>query len=237
MLLTPSIFFLFLLSAALSWVLTLAVRQAAIKFKVLDWPSPDPRKIHRQPMPLLGGWSVYLAMLIITAIMFWQGQMPDEKVSPLLLGGFFISGLLLMIGGSLDDKFKLKWWQSLFFPVLASLVIIACGLKVGYITNPLGGLLYLKDWPLLIAGGLVFGWLMLMTYTTKLLDGLDGLASSIGLIASLVIFVVSLFWDDRNSTTTYLSIILAGSILGFLIFLLTIIRQRIIFKLWPRKRH
>lgn len=216
--LAANIIFLFVLSAGLSWALTISVRQAAVKLGILDWPSPDPRKIHKQPMPLSGGWAIYLAMLIVTAVLFSQGQVPDDKVSPLLLIGFFISGLLLMIGGSLDDKYKLKWWQSLFFPLAASLLIIACGLKVGYITNPLGGLLYLKDWPLLIAGGLVFGWLMLMTYTTKLLDGLDGLASSIGLIAGLVIFVVSLFWDDRGSTTTYLSIILAGSILGFLIW-------------------
>jgi len=65
---------------------------------------------------------------------------------------------------------------------------------------------------------ITFLWLLATTYTTKLLDGIDGLTSSIGLVASLVIFVVSLSWDVVGSTTSILSLALAGSILGFLFF-------------------
>jgi len=64
---------------------------------------------------------------------------------------------------------------------------------------------------------ITFLWLMGITYTTKLLDGVDGLTSSIGLIASLVIFITSLSWDVVGSTTSLLSISLAGAIFGFLI--------------------
>ncbi|MDQ5970700.1 MAG: UDP-GlcNAc:undecaprenyl-phosphate/decaprenyl-phosphate GlcNAc-phosphate transferase, partial [Patescibacteria group bacterium] len=63
---------------------------------------------------------------------------------------------------------------------------------------------------------LTFLWLLGMTYTTKLLDGIDGLASSICLVASLMIFIVSLTWDIKYSTTSFISLALAGSLLGFL---------------------
>jgi len=65
---------------------------------------------------------------------------------------------------------------------------------------------------------LAFIWLLTMIYTTKLLDGLDGLASGITMIASVLIFIVSLFWDVAFSGTSVLALIVAGATLGFLIF-------------------
>ena len=57
-----------------------------------------------------------------------------------------------------------------------------------------------------------------MIYTTKLLDGLDGLVAGVTTIGSLIIFMVSLAWDVPLSGTSILAIILAGSSLGFLVF-------------------
>lgn len=55
-----------------------------------------------------------------------------------------------------------------------------------------------------------------MMYTTKFLDGLDGLVSGIGAIGAIILFIVSLFWDVPQSGTSILALILAGSCLGFL---------------------
>jgi len=125
-----------------------------------------------------------------------------------------------MINGYLDDKYSLAPKISIGGPILASLIVIVGGLKIAYITNPSGGVLYLDglfNWDF-IGLAITFLWLMGITYTTKLLDGIDGLTSSIGLIASLVIFGVSMSWDVAGSSTSLLSLALAGSILGFLIF-------------------
>ena len=212
-----SLLLAFFLAAGLAWLATLIVRKLALKFKILDLPD-SPRKIHSQPLPLLGGWAIFIALALTASVLLVWGFIPDNKVSVSLIGGFFAGGLILMLGGWLDDKYDLSWFQSLFFPVAACLTVIWAGLEVTYISNPLGGLVYLQDWPYQLPAILLFFWLLAMIYTTKLLDGLDGLASSIGLVASLVIFGVSLFWDDRGSTTTYLSLALAGSLLGFLIW-------------------
>ena len=55
-----------------------------------------------------------------------------------------------------------------------------------------------------------------MIYTTKFLDGLDGLVSGIGTLGALILFIVSLFWDVPMSATSVLCLILAGALLGFL---------------------
>ncbi len=214
---------LFLVSAFVAFGLTWIVRRLALAWKVLDYPT-DSRKIHTTPIPLLGGWALYLTVLIMTIGLFLIGKVSDPKVSLTLLVGFFVSGAVLMWGGFLDDRWRLDWYQSLAFPISAIIIVVTSGLQMPFISNPLGGLLYFERWEPLAGGAisitaiLMFIWLMITMYTTKLLDGLDGLASSISLVAMLVIFVVSLFWDTPRSLTSYMSIIMAGSLVGFLIW-------------------
>ena len=209
----------FALAFVLAWIFSKAVIYLAHKFNILDHPSSD-RKIHRQATPLLGGLAIYVAFLI-TVLILWQGNLlVDGRVDISLIGWFLLGGFILMLNGYLDDKYSLAPYITILGPILASLVVIWGGLKIAYITNPGGGILYLDNlfvWdfvPILIT----FLWIMGITYTTKLLDGIDGLASSIGLIASLVIFIVSLAWDVDGSSTSLLSLAFAGAILGFLIF-------------------
>lgn len=202
-------------SFGLGLIMTLIIRKIALKLKIVDYPN-SPRKIHDQPIPLLGGWAIYLTFLILL-IIYWQfGKLADGQIMPAHLWGIIIGGLILMVGGGLDDKYNLKPYLAIIAPVLASLVIILFGLKIGYVTNPFGGLLYLAKsfWSPVI----IFFWLMGMMYTTKFLDGLDGLVSGISVIGSFILFLVSLFWDKPLSGTSILCLILGGSALGFLIW-------------------
>ncbi len=61
-------------------------------------------------------------------------------------------------------------------------------------------------------------WLLGMAYTTKFLDGLDGLVSGIGVVASFVVFGISLLPEVNQSHTAILSLALAGACFGFLIW-------------------
>lgn len=207
-----------ILATVLSLALSKVIIYLAKRFDILDHPKSD-RKIHTQATPLLGGVAIYLSF-VLTAFVLWQnGHFSDEKVSLSVLGAFALGGLILVVNGILDDKYDLPPVVTIWGPILASVAVIWGGLEINYITNPNGGILYLDSLfafdiiPIIIT----FLWLMGITYTTKLLDGIDGLTSSIGLIASLVIFIVSLSWDVVGSTTSLLSLALAGSILGFLI--------------------
>lgn len=208
---------IFIASFILSSLLTAVYIIFAKKFKLVDDPSGNPRKIHKKPIPLGGGVAIFLSLFIIVAFLARQGLLIDQKIAPQIIWGMFVASLVLVISGYWDDKLSLKPWQSLVGPVLAIIIVMLAGLHISYITNPVGGILQIdKLWFGYLSLILTFLWLLGMTYTTKLLDGIDGLASSICLVASLMIFIVSLTWDIKYSTTSFISLALAGSLLGFL---------------------
>lgn len=205
----------FVFSFVIAVMMTAIIRRLALKLKIFDYPS-EPRKIHDKPIPELGGLAIFLTFFLVTLIYFQSGLLVDGKIEPKMVMGILIGGIILMIGGYFDDKYKLKPVQSIVFPILAALTIILSGFEIGYITNPLGGLLYLGG--TIWSPVLIFFWLLGMMYTTKFLDGLDGLVSGISVIGSIILFLVSLFWDVPLSGTSILCLILGGSALGFLIW-------------------
>ncbi|MFA6909040.1 MAG: MraY family glycosyltransferase, partial [Patescibacteria group bacterium] len=71
---------------------------------------------------------------------------------------------------------------------------------------------------ILFADVFAFVWMMGMMYTTKFLDGLDGLVSGVTTIGAIVLFVLSLTREVAQPETALLAVILAGAAAGFLIF-------------------
>lgn len=205
----------FLGAFLLTAIITYLVRRLSLRLKLFDLPDAS-RKVHYKPVPLWGGLSIYLAVSILL-IIFWRSDMlSDGRITQSHLIGILLGGGLLMIGGFLDDKFNLKPYQTIIWPVLAAALMVYAGLSIKYITNPAGGLLYFGS--SLISSIFVFFWLLGMMYTTKFLDGLDGLVAGIATIGSIILFVVSLFWDVALSGTSILCLIFAGSAAGFLLW-------------------
>lgn len=215
-------------SFVLAVFLTPFIKKLAWKFKIIDYPI-EGRKIHKQPTALLGGVAVFLSFLVVLGVAWLAGWLDDGIITSSQILGIVIGGCVLVIGGILDDKYNLKPWQSFLFPIVAVIVAVACGIAVKYITNPFisgtgpyNRALFYFSWVDLkiisFAGLFSFLWILGMIYTTKFLDGLDGLVSGIGTIGAIILFVVSLFWDVPMSGTSVLCLILAGSLLGFLIY-------------------
>ncbi len=209
---------IFLASLTLSIVLTGFFIYVAKKINLVDRAGVLERKIHNKNIALGGGLGIFLAWILMIIILWQFKILPDQRFNVNLLFWVFVSSLVLMINGLLDDKYARPAKLTILGPLLAIIIVLLAGLKISYITNPAGGILYLNQWGFGLSLILTFLWLLGMTYTTKLLDGLDGLAASISMIAALAIFVVSLSWDVSNSTTSWLSLVLAGAIFGFLIW-------------------
>ncbi len=218
--LNTKLFLVFGLSLVLSALLTRLMIFLAQRWQIVD--RPNARKIHKTATPLLGGFAIYATIFILSLYLYSTDQLLDAKLSLGKLVAFFVAGLILMVFGFLDDKYALKAKISIIGPILASVVMLLGGVKVSYLTSWQGGVWYFEnffgDVSILVMLAITFLWLLGMTYTTKVLDGLDGLVGSLGLVASLIIFLVSLSWDVYGSTTALLSLALAGAILGFLIF-------------------
>ena len=197
----------------LTLIFTPLVKKLAIKLNIVDQPSP--RKIHVQPVPLLGGTAIFFSFALTTLLFLFLGYVTDVKISATQIYAILTAGLILIFGGYLDDKFNLKPTRQFIFPLIAIFIVLLGGLKIQFITNPFGGVLEFSTTVGIILAGL---WLLGMIYTTKFLDGLDGLVSGITTISAIIIFIVSLYWDVPSSGTSTLALILAGCTLGFLYF-------------------
>src|SRR3989338_8557769 len=212
----------FIVSFAVSLILTPLVRRFAFKRNIVDAPN-ELRKVQTSSVPLLGGVAVFAACAVSMAVFGALGWITDAKIGLSEIAGLMLGGFVLIVGGALDDRYRLKPMQQIWFPVAAALIAVVSSITVGYVTNPFEAgtgpygrsLFYFPA-----AAGTVFSflWILGMTYTTKLLDGLDGLASGVGAIGALIIFIVSLFWDNPLSGTSVLALIVAGSLMGFLVF-------------------
>jgi len=202
----------------LTAILTPFVIAFAKKFNITDNPASADRKDHQKITPLLGGTAVFIASFVVLLIIYKFGLANFSKVPISAIIAVFVGSLFLIIGGFLDDKYNLKPYQQIVWPVLASLTVLFAGIRITYITNPIGipgTIVYL---PVALGAVISFIWLMGMIYTAKFLDGLDGLLSGISAIAALTIFFVSLGWDVPLSATGIWALTIFGSLLGFLIF-------------------
>ena len=226
--------FLFSISCVLCWIATRIVRYVALRYDITDKPVGE-RKIHTKPIPLLGGVGIFISLC--TVIILYRYLSPaswpaifDTHVLPRHLFGILSAGLILIIGGALDDAYNLRPRYQIIWPILAALTIIASGIGVEKLTNPFGGYIILSEpkWLLFYWHGipryftlwsdtLTFFWLMTIIYTTKFLDGLDGLVSGMTVINSAIILALSVFFFV-NIPTALIAAIVAGVFFGFLIW-------------------
>ena len=226
-------YFLFFAAAGLlAFLLTAPIKKLAQKFFIVD-SAGQPRKIHLGPKPLLGGAAIFLAFWLVMLLLVWGGDfLPGRYISADFLWGIFLGGLILMLGGFLDDKYNLAPRWQILFPLLAIGTVIASGIGINYVTNPAGaGLLFLDRWQftlfnfdgrafkfVLLADTFTVVWLLGMMYTTKFLDGLDGLVSGMTVIGAFVIFALSLSPKTFQPDVALLALVLSGAALGFLIW-------------------
>lgn len=205
-------------SLVLAYSLTpFVIKYATIK-GITDNPQSASRKIHTQPTPLLGGLAIFISSSAVIVLVKFFNLADFSMISNNLFIAIIIAGLLISIGGFFDDKYNWSPLKQLIFPILAVFLVLLFGLRIDFLTNPLSqnyGVIKIGS----VLGFLIaFVWLMSMMYATKLLDGLDGLVSGIGAIASFFIFLISLRWDSFLSVTDVWSLVLLGSLLGFLFY-------------------
>lgn len=232
MLISTDYFFAWVLSFTVTLLITPVIIWWAKSRKILDYPSSK-RKIHMKPMPLLGGLAVFLGVNSILALyFFFSSAFEMGNLLPKHLLGVLIGSVILMVGGYLDDKKNLKPLQQILFPFAAISVVIISGIGINSMTNIIGDgvwqldtikttLLWYDGLPYritLFADIFTFVWMFGMIYTTKLLDGLDGLVSGIGVIGGLFIFITAVTNDPVQGDVALLAILFIGSLFSFLLF-------------------
>lgn len=221
--------YLFLSCVGLSYVLTSIACVYARRFGILDSPHAAPdRKKQPTSVPLLGGIGIALTSVVAGTTLWFLQPALFTNLLPKHMIGLLLASVVIIIGGYLDDAYSLTGSRSILFPFIATLIIIASGIGITTITNPLGGIILLDTITLdiiktssvhlkitLLSDIVTIIWVMGMTYTTKLLDGVDGLVSGLGAIASGTLFILSLFRIPViQPDTASLALILSGAVLG-----------------------
>jgi UDP-GlcNAc:undecaprenyl-phosphate GlcNAc-1-phosphate transferase len=195
-------YLVFFTAFVLSFFFTPVARQLAFKLGILDIPKDD-RKVHKEPIPYLGGAAIY-ASAIFTMLIF--SDLDKTAVS------IMVGGTVVFLVGLVDDIKDISPKVKLAGQILAALIAVYGGARINYITNPLPGydVIYLEYFTIPVS----VLWIVGITNTINLIDGLDGLASGVATIsASTMMFIAAISGFDFILVECA---VVAGASLGFL---------------------
>ncbi|NIS49483.1 MAG: undecaprenyl/decaprenyl-phosphate alpha-N-acetylglucosaminyl 1-phosphate transferase [candidate division Zixibacteria bacterium] len=195
----------FVLSNGLTFVL---IKLSRMK-KIYDYPNG--RKIHSSPTPFLGGAAIFATFWIVFSMI---GVYCREA----MFGGesfflaFLLSSSVIFISGLIDDFIDLRFYIKLLAQIAAALILIAFDF---HIIN-----LYIPFWRSFELGWeaypLTVIWVVLLTNGINLIDGMDGLASLIGITICIGLLIISSFLNIV--LIVVIAVILAGCLIGFLLY-------------------
>jgi len=189
------IFICFIISILLTYFLTPLFRKLALHFEIVDHPGT--RKIHKEPIPLLGGAVICLSVIICS---FLKPYILGKGL-PLLLGG-----LVILLVNMLDDIRGLSSRFRFFVELVVCLLMIHHGIKVSFLLPGFWG-----DMGEVL---ITIVWFVGITNAFNYLDGLDGLAAGSACINFFYFSLVLMLTDQWQ--LGFLSLILLGGCLGFL---------------------
>ena len=209
------IVFVFAVSAAL--VLTPVVIKGAAALKLFDSPDGG-RRMHEQPVPRLGGIAVYLGAAAAACLIFVRtsprfttpGAVGDEQIR--FLTGAFLGSALMFLTGLVDDVRGLSAGAKFLAQVCAAGIAYYFGARLGMIALGYGegvsmGILELP---------LILIWIVGVTNAFNFIDGLNGLAGGIALVAAATICVAAVALG--NYAILVPAVAIAGALLAFLRF-------------------
>jgi UDP-GlcNAc:undecaprenyl-phosphate/decaprenyl-phosphate GlcNAc-1-phosphate transferase len=201
----------FILSFFLSVIFTPPAIYLSRKIK---WKGRDSsRHIHKKEITRIGG--VVMVMVFICAVFLNRDLYITSEIY-----GIMIASVFLMLVGLWDDLREMYWKIQLFFQVAVSILIFIFGIRIYFITNPATGGIINLDTGLgvLVSIILVIFWTLLIINSMNWLDGIDGLSGGVTFISAMTILFLSLKSEVNQPPIAILASIIAGLVLGFLIF-------------------
>ncbi len=186
---------IFMLALLFSVVVTPMARRVAHRYSVMDAPSE--RKIHANPVPLLGGAAIYLAVMVSLAL-FGHIEYVQQTAS-ILLGATLMSTL-----GVWDDKWGLRPIGKLLGQVTAASILYFSGVRVEFLHNEA------------LNFALTVLWVVVITNALNLMDNMDGLAGGVAAVASVFFFLIATL--TNQALVAPLAAVLVGACAGFLYY-------------------
>jgi UDP-GlcNAc:undecaprenyl-phosphate GlcNAc-1-phosphate transferase len=185
-----------------------AIIELAIKKRLFDNPS-ELRKIHKRIIPNFGGIAIFTAFLFSSALFIPADILPQANI-------FIASGLILFMVGLKDDMIGLSPTSKFAAQFTsASIISVAANLRITHLYDFMG----IDELDYYVSVLLTVIFIVGVVNAYNLIDGIDGLAASLGVMATL--FYGSVFFHYGEIGWAYLSISLTGALVGFLFYNLT----------------
>ena len=193
---------------AASLVLSLAavplVKRLAHKVGAIDVPK-EARRIHKTPIPRLGGLSIFIGFLL-SVLLFVD--------ITLQIRGIIIGAIIVVALGAIDDVKPIRALIKLIIQIIAALVAVYHGVILEAFSNPF----VFSSSEFITLGVLTIPitviWIVAITNSVNLIDGLDGLAVGVSTISSIVMLIIALIVSDPN--VAIIMAALAGACIGFM---------------------
>lgn len=189
-----------LCAAVLSLAATPLVKYLAHSVGAMDIPKDD-RRMHKNPIPRMGGLAIFLGFLISVLIFVDI----DAKVRGILLGA-----VVILILGVLDDILTLRAIPKFLVQIVAAVIVVCHGCCIDQIFGWV-----LPDWLSYVASVL---WIVAMTNAVNFIDGLDGLAAGVSAISAGAMLVVALLLvpQGNSAVSALLLAAVVGGCIGFI---------------------
>lgn len=199
----------FMIALGMALIITPGVIAFARRTGALD--KPDARKVHARPIPRIGGIGIYAAFMVSILVQLLFVDLTPEYMMSLI--GLMVGGTIVVAIGIIDDYCDLPAKVKLLGQIIAAAVlVVAFDVRIDFITDPLGDFIYL-EWFAIPA---TIFWVVGLTNTVNLIDGLDGLAAGVSSIAAITIFLVAM--EEGIPFVAMLTAALAGAAVGFLYY-------------------
>lgn len=189
---------------AISFAATPIAKMFAQRVGAIDVPT-EARRVHSHPIPRMGGLAIFLGFLL-SVVLFVD---ITRQVRGILLGA-----VVIVACGAIDDVVSLRAWIKFIVQIAAAVIAVLHGVVIEVLRNPN----IFNHEEALILGALAVPftvlWIVGITNSVNLIDGLDGLAVGVSIIASITMFVVALLVSAGNVALILAA--LMGACLGFM---------------------
>ena len=193
-----------LVAFVVSIALTPFVKRLAVKVGAVDVPG-EARRVHDHPIPRMGGLAIFLGFIVSTLLFV---DITQE------VRGILIGSIIIVITGVIDDIVSLRAWTKFLIQILAAVIAVLHGVVINVVSNPnvfSNQEAIVLGW---VAIPLTVLWIVGITNSVNLIDGLDGLAVGVSTISCVTILVVALLVSEPNVALIVAA--LAGACIGFM---------------------
>ena len=200
-----NVFLALVVSLVISFLTSPVVKNFAYKVGAIDVPK-DARRMHKVPIPRLGGLAIFFGF-IVGILLF---DKIDRQMQGILLGA-----VVIVVLGVVDDITPLPAKLKFVVQIIAALIPVFHGVVIKAVSNPN----LLSDnayWQMGNVSSVVITvlWIVAITNSVNLIDGLDGLAVGVSTISATTVLVISLLVSDMQVAIAMAALV--GACAGFM---------------------